>query len=126
MHVEGDSIRYPTTMDTAVDLPMSSWSYRSKVTDPYAASQQRFLGMNALNSNNYKGKITETYRKILGTKKIRTNAGEFICLHIQKHYEFANSRMATTIDEYYCPGVGLIRMEDIHGNYMVLSRVKKK
>jgi hypothetical protein len=126
IHADGDSIRYPATPDTNVILPLAIRNFKNRVSDAAGAWQKHDAGFEFLNPIDHKGKIIETSRKILGTKKVRTPAGEFTCLHIQIHVEINDSRQSTTVDEYYCPGIGLVRMDEEHGTYMILSRVRKK
>jgi uncharacterized protein DUF3108 len=126
LHADGDSIRYPAVADSNAELPLTTRNYGNRRSDPYEASLKHDLGFGYQNLHTSKGKLIETSRKILGTKKVRTPAGEFTCLHIQVHLEIDDSRNSTTVDEYYCPGIGIVRTDEAHGTYMILSRIKKK
>jgi hypothetical protein len=128
LQVEGDSIQYPLGMDTSVTLKPNDFSYKNHVFDPIAANvRETVTKLPTSRTSNYKSKAVETERKITRIEKVRTPAGEFNCIRVHLKYEMQKGPLKNVeADEWFCPGLGIVRIQFIGGSYMELTRAKKK
>lgn len=124
--LSGDSLWYPSSLDSTASLPLTEFFIQQRVHDPAAAMYKADHPAGMPGNYKIKSKGAIISRNIVGVQKIRTQAGEFVCLHIHLHVQYEKPRIANDIDEFYCPTVGLVRSQDKAGNLMELTRVRKK